>query len=62
MREQAVKAVRSGQDVQSVAEAYGVNIRSVFRWLAEFGNDGQTALLSKQIPGRPSKVTPEEMR
>ena len=62
MRQQAVKAVRSGQDVQSVANAYGVNIRSVFRWLEEFANGGQNALLSKQIPGRPSKVTPEEMR
>jgi len=39
-----------------------VNIRSVFRWLAEFANGGQNALLSKQIPGRPSKVTPQEMR
>ena len=35
----------SGQDVQSVANAYGVNIRSVFRWLAEFANGGQNALL-----------------
>jgi hypothetical protein len=62
MRQQVVKAVRSGQDVQSVANAYGVNIRSVFRWLAEFANGGQNALRFKQIPGRPSKVTPQEMR
>jgi transposase len=62
MRQQAVKAVRSGQDVRSVADAYGVNIRSVFRWLAEFANGGQNALMAKHIPGRPSKVTPEEMR
>jgi len=62
MRQQAVTAVRSGQDVQSVADAYGVNIRSVFRWLVEFASGGQNALLSKQIPGRPPKVTPEEMR
>jgi transposase len=61
MRRQAVKAIRSGQDVQSVANAYGVNIRSVFRLLAEFANGRQNALLSKQIPGRPSKVTAKEM-
>lgn len=62
MRQQAVKAVREGQDVTSVAAAYGVNVRSVFRWLADFANGGQNALLSKPIPGRPAKVSPEEMR
>lgn len=36
MRQQAVKAIREGQDVASVAAAYGVNVRSVFRWLADF--------------------------
>ena len=62
MRQQAVKAVREGQDVASVAAAYGVNVRSVFRWLANFANGGQNALLSKAIPGRPPKVSAEEMR
>ena len=38
MRQQAVKAIREGQDVASVATAYGVNVRSVFRWLADFAN------------------------
>ncbi|MDN0083223.1 helix-turn-helix domain-containing protein, partial [Crenobacter sp. SG2305] len=31
MRQQAVKAIREGQSVQSVAAAYGVNPRTVFR-------------------------------
>ena len=62
MRQQAVKAIREGQDVASVATAYGVNVRSVFRWLADFANGGQNALLSKPIPGRPPKVSDEEMR
>ena len=62
MRQQAVKAIREGQDVASVAAAYGVNVRSVFRWLADFANGGQNALLSKPIPGRPPKVSEEEMR
>ena len=42
MRQQAVKAIREGQDVSSVAAAYGINVRSVFllagglcRWGAE---------------------------
>ncbi|UZR29790.1 IS630 family transposase [Methylococcus mesophilus] len=62
IRQQAIKAVREGQAVQSVAAAYGVNIRSVFRWLADFANGGQQALLAKPIPGRPPKVSAEEMR
>ena len=62
MRQQAIKAVRSGQTVASVAAALGVNTRSVFRWLADFANGGQNALLAKPIPGRPSKVSAEEMR
>lgn len=62
MRQQAVKAVREGQDVESVAAAYGVNVRSVFRWLADFANGGQNALLAKPIPGRPPKVSADEMR
>ena len=62
LRQQAVKAIREGQDVTSVATAYGVNVRSVFRWLADFANGGQNALLAKPIPGRPPKVSAEEMR
>ncbi len=62
MRQQAVKAIREGQDVASVAAAYGINVRSVFRWLADFANGGQNALLAKPIPGRPPKVSDEEMR
>ena len=62
MRQQAVKAIREGQDVTSVAAAYGINVRSVFRWLADFANGGQNALLAKPIPGRPPKVSAEEMR
>ena len=61
MRQQAVNAVREGQTVQSVAAAFGVNERSVFRWLADFANGGQNALLAKPIPGRPSKLSAEEL-
>ncbi len=62
MRQQAVKAIREGQTVESVAAAFGVNVRSVYRWLADFANGGQKALLAKPIPGRPPKISAEEMR
>lgn len=63
MRQQAVKAVREGQAVQSVAAAYGVNKRSVFRWLADFASGGQSALLAKPIQGEgcPRKLSAEEL-
>lgn len=62
MRQQAIKAVREGQPVASVAAAFGLNVTTVFRWLAKFAEGGQNALLAKPIPGRPPKVTAEEMR
>ena len=62
LRQQAIKAVREGQSVAGVAAAYGLNISTIFRWLAKFADGGQNALLAKPIPGRPPKVSAEEMR
>ena len=62
MRQQAVKAVANGESPTNVAKVFGVNVRSVFRWLADFASGGQKALEAKPIPGRPQKVTPDEMR
>ena len=62
MRQQAIKAIREGRDVNTVTAAYGVNVHSVFRWLADFASGGQNDLLSKPIPGRPPKVSADEMR
>lgn len=61
MRIQAVKALESGATPKSVAQAYGVNVRSVFRWLAAFVEGGQRALQAKPIPGRPPKLDGEQM-
>ncbi|MBP8276481.1 MAG: IS630 family transposase [Propionivibrio sp.] len=62
MRQQAIKAMHEGQPAASVAAAFGVNVRSVHRWMADFINGGQNALLAKAIPGRPAKVSADEMR
>lgn len=62
MRQQAVKAVHEGQHPANVAAAFGVATRTVYDWLAKFADGGQTALLAKPIPGRPSKVSADEMR
>lgn len=62
MRQQAIKAVREGQSATSVAAAFGLNVRTVFSWLAKFSDGGAEALLAKPIPGRPPKVSNEEMQ
>jgi transposase len=62
MRLQAVKAVRGGSTVDSVAKAFGMNIRTLFRWLSAYASGGQEALRAKPVPGRPCKVSEEEMR
>lgn len=62
MRQQAVKAVREGQHPSSVAAAFGVATRTVYDWLAKFADGGQAALLAKPVPGRPAKVSADEMR
>jgi len=62
MRQQAIRAVREGQTATSVAASFGLNVRTVFSWLAKFSDGGEEALLAKPIPGRPAKVSDEEMR
>ena len=62
MRMQAIKAVKGGQTVASVAAAMGMNIRTVFTWLSAYADGGQKALQAKPIPGRPPKVSGDEMR
>jgi hypothetical protein len=47
--------------VQSVASAFGLNTRNVFRWLSAFASGGQNALLAKPIPGRLPLLTAEEL-
>jgi transposase-like protein len=41
MRQQAVKAMREGAPVTSVAAAYGLSVRTIFSWLAKFADGGQ---------------------
>lgn len=62
MRQQAIRAVREGQTATSVAASFGLKVRTVLNWLAKFSDGGEEALLAKPIPGRPAKVSDEEMR
>ncbi len=46
------QAIRGFQDVSTIAAAYGINVRSMFRWLVDFANGGQHAMLATPIPRR----------
>jgi len=62
MRIKAVAAVKRGELVSSVAATFGVNERSVYRWLADYANGGQKALQAKPIPGRPTILKTKHLR
>lgn len=62
LRQQAVKAVHNGIPARQVSETFGVNIRTVFRWLSDYACGGQNALLGKKPPGGKPKLNADEMQ
>jgi len=62
MRMQAIKAVQGGQSATDVAKTLGINRQTIYRWMANYLSGGQKALKAKPIPGRPPKLTPEQMQ
>jgi transposase len=55
LRQRAVAAVEQGFSVAQVAATFGLNRRTVFRWVADYRREGPGALLAKPIPGRPRR-------
>jgi len=56
LRKRGVAAVQSGEDPAHVAEVLGVNIRTVFRWLAQYRRGGWGKLDARKRGGRPPKL------
>jgi transposase len=56
----AVRRVREGEKPSAVVRSLGLNRTSIYRWLkAEAQSDeGELALLSRPVTGRPPKLTP----
>lgn len=52
----AIEAPKAGIKATDLALAYGVHRRTVFRWLADFYKEGESALKAKPIPGRPAQA------
>lgn len=56
IRERATLAVVEGMGVSTVAAAYGVDRKTVSRWVAKYVNFGPNALDRKEGSGRPRKL------
>ena len=56
----AVTRVCEGYDPLEVAEFLGVDVSSVYRWLASYEHSGQAGLEAMAVPGRPPKLTPSQ--
>lgn len=61
MRRRAVLAVQRGQPVGQVAEAYGVNRTTLFRWLRRYSGAGQAGLERRVGSGRPRLLAALDM-
>ena len=56
LRRRGVSAVHSGERPTQVAAALGVNLRSLFRWLALYRRGGWDQLDARKRGGRPPKL------
>ncbi len=56
LRKRGVAAVQAGESPESVAAALGVNLRTVYRWLAQYRQGGWGKLDAHKRGGRPPKL------
>jgi len=62
LRRRGVAAVQAGESPTHVAVALGVNLRSVFRWLAQYRRGGWGRLDARKRGGRPPKLDGRALR
>lgn len=62
MRKRAVASVQNGEPPASVAAAFGVNERTLYRWLATYRQGGWGRLDARKRGGRPPKLNAAAMR
>ena len=58
----AVDAVESGVHPEDVAASLGMGRGTVYGWLARYREGGKDALKAGPVPGRPPRLTAEQMR
>ena len=62
LRLRAVDAVAAGQYPEDVAATLGMHRKTVYGWLAKAREGGRGALAARPVPGRPPKLSGEQMR
>src|SRR5271165_2602069 len=62
LRKRGVAAVQSGESPTQVAAAFGVNLRTLFRWLAQYRRGGWGQLDARKRGGRPPKLDSRALR
>ena len=62
LRKRGVAAVQSGESPTQVAAAFGVNLRTLFRWLAQYRRGGWGRLDARKRGGRPPKLDGRALR
>jgi transposase len=62
LRKRGVAAVQAGESPDSVAAALGVNLRTVYRWLAQYRQGGWGKLDAHKRGGRPPKLDGRAVR
>src|SRR5438874_10611908 len=60
-RQRAFKLKQQNWSQRQIALALGVSDQSVSRWMAQLRQQGDQAWRSKHRPGRPAKLTPEQV-
>lgn len=61
MRVFAVNMVLSGTEVSRVSEMAGVSGATIYKWIKAVDEEGFEALKNKKIPGRPSRLSNEQL-
>jgi transposase len=62
MRIRAVRQIENGAHPEDVAAALGMTRAAVYSWLAKYREGGMDALRARPVPGRPPKLSGEQLR
>jgi transposase len=62
LRLRAVEQVHQGARPEDVAIALGLHRKTVYAWLKKHREGGRNALLARPVPGRPPRLSAEQLR